>query len=118
VRDRLAVASCSPRFRILNMSWLPSSPYLPEERLDVFDGRRFERLEAVVLVHALDDADDSTRAAVRPRTENRACRALVQCVGPYKRERRERRDGRGRVGRKKYRISHPAPPAFPAFPAH
>ena len=31
---------------------------LAEQRLDVLDGRRFERLEAVALVDALDNADD------------------------------------------------------------
>jgi hypothetical protein len=31
---------------------------LPEQRLDVFEGRGFERLESVPLVHVADDADD------------------------------------------------------------
>ena len=33
-------------------------PVLPHQRLDVLDGGRLERLEAVPLVDGLDDADD------------------------------------------------------------
>ena len=40
------------------MSLLPSSPYLPEQRLDVLERRRLERLEAVALVHLAHDAHD------------------------------------------------------------
>ena len=36
----------------------PSSPYLPEQGLEVLDGGRLERLEAVALVDARDHVDD------------------------------------------------------------
>ena len=45
------------------MSLLPSSPYLPDERLDVLERGRLERLEAVPLVHLADDVDDVFAAA-------------------------------------------------------
>ena len=45
------------------MSLLPSSPYLPEQRLDVLERRRLERLEPVALVHVAHDADDVLAAA-------------------------------------------------------
>ena len=62
------------------MSWLPSSPYLPEQRLEVLDRRRLERLEPVALVDALDDADDVLAAPHVFRQEvAHAARRLSAC---------------------------------------
>ena len=50
---------------------------LAEQRLDVLDGRRLERLEPVPLVDVRDDVEDVRALAGRPRAGSRACRARV-----------------------------------------
>ena len=70
-----ALASCSPRFRILKMSLIAFFAVLPHQRLDVLERRGFERFEAVTLVHVADDAQSRGRGVACRREENRACHA-------------------------------------------
>ena len=59
---------------------------LADQRLEVLDRGRLERLEAVALEDLADDADDVRHAGGRRRAGSRACRAQVRgrhtCRGP------------------------------------
>ena len=95
-RDRPdPLASCSPRFRILKMSLFALVAVLAEQRLDVLERRRLERLEPVALVHARTTPIDVLAAAnVVGQEVARAARGLGR-----RHMRDQRRCSRGDSGR-------------------